>query len=49
LDINTTAITVMEKSYIWRDPPNTNHSSKIDTKFYHKRGRHFEISVMLGN
>lgn len=49
LDTNATAITVIEKSYIWKDPPNTNHSSKIGVKSYHRRGWDFRISVMQGS
>lgn len=49
LDINTTAITVIEERCIWKDPPNTNHSSKTDIKSYHKRGQDFRRSVMLGS
>lgn len=38
LDISTTAV---------KDPPNTNHSSKIDIKYYQKRGQDSRIPVML--
>lgn len=49
VNIFTGAITVMEKCYIWKDPPNPNHSSKINIKSFHKSSLGFSITVMLGS
>lgn len=37
----------MEKSSIWKDPPNPNHSSKIDIKAYNKSSQGFRTTGML--
>lgn len=49
LNIFTGAIAVMENSYIWKNTPNSNHSSKTVIKSYDKSGQGFKITVMLGS